>query len=107
MRVELYSTLPLTSAQLKDRSYAEVLRVDFATSYYFPFDNRPGIVCRECVEVLGSERTVYLKGSLKPGPSLLSLRSISPLHQGSTQNIAATCCTAEDVWSAELIVLAM
>ena len=66
MGVELYSTLPLRSAQLKYRSYVEVLSVDFATCHYFPFDYRPGIGCRECVDGLGAERTVYLKGSLKP-----------------------------------------
>ena len=40
-------------AQLKGRSYAEVLSVDFTICHYFPFGYRPGIRCREWVEGCG------------------------------------------------------
>jgi len=67
-------------AQLKGRSFVEVFSVDFATCHYLPFNYRPGIGCHEWVEGLGAERTVYLKASLKPGPSLL----FSSLHLSTT-----------------------
>ena len=73
-------TEPFPQGPAKRRSYAQVLSVNFATCHYFPFDCRPGIGCREWVEVLGGGTNSLPEGQFEAR----TFASFSSLHLSTT-----------------------